>query len=357
MAGRDQLLTKTADLLRHSFWLEAAVAVVLAAGLGLFVPAVDRWLDLDVPLLAFGGGTASSVLETIATVAMAVAGISFSVIMVAFTLASQQHGPRVLPTFQADRLSHTVLALFLGTFMYCLVVLARIRSDAEGAPELAVTVAIALAALSFGFFIAFIHHVVRMLQISDIIRRIAEDGRHAIGRRFPDDLGAAPRDPQAAAARLVRRTAAAPTAVAGAARGGFLRDPESEIDGPPARNLAEWDRLCARRRCVAIGGLDAHESGLRLARRLHTPFSNLRFLRYLRTHVLCERPPARELEVDRAQIFDALAEGRCYLGMDALGSPKGFRLWAEGPSGRVEMGGERRPASGRSAPCFPASPS
>ena len=33
-----------------------------------------------------------------------------------------------------------------------------------------------------------------------------------------------------------------------------------------ARNLDEWDRLCARRRCVALGGVDAHQVGIRVAR-------------------------------------------------------------------------------------------
>ena len=31
-----------------------------------------------------------------------------------------------------------------------------------------------------------------------------------------------------------------------------------------ARNLDEWDRLCARRRCVALGGVDAHQVGIRV---------------------------------------------------------------------------------------------
>jgi uncharacterized membrane protein len=108
MAERRQPLTRTRDELLRSFWLEASIAFLAGTALGLALPGVDGWLDLDVPLLNFGGGTASSVLETIATVSLTVAGISFSVIMVAFTLASQQHGPRVLPTFQADHLSHAV---------------------------------------------------------------------------------------------------------------------------------------------------------------------------------------------------------------------------------------------------------
>ncbi len=120
----------------------------------------------------------------------------------------------------------------------------------------------------------------------------------------------------------------------------FMRDPERQIDGPPRRNLAQWDRLCARRRTVGIGGLDAHQSGLRIGDRVLSPFPNERYFGYLRTHVLCHRPPSGRLEEDRREVYGALAEGRCYLAADALAPASGFRFWAHGSQGRVEMGGE-----------------
>ena len=120
----------------------------------------------------------------------------------------------------------------------------------------------------------------------------------------------------------------------------FMRRPEDALDGPPARNLREWDRLCASRRCVGIGGLDAHESGLRLGGRVLSPFRNLRYFRFLRTHVLLEGPPRAELEPDRDAVYGALAEGRCYLAMDWAADPKGFGFWAEGAPGRLEMGAQ-----------------
>ena len=121
----------------------------------------------------------------------------------------------------------------------------------------------------------------------------------------------------------------------------FMRHPELACVGPPTVNLARWDRICTRRRCVAIGGLDAHQSGLRLGGRVLSPFPNRRFFRFLRTHVLCAEPPVGELVADRERVYSALREGRCYLGADLLGSPKGFEYWAEGPAGElVPMGGE-----------------
>ena len=120
----------------------------------------------------------------------------------------------------------------------------------------------------------------------------------------------------------------------------FLRNPESCLDGPPARNLAEWDRLCQRRRTVAIGGLDAHETGVRIGRRVLSPLPNRRMFGLLRTHVLCVGAPTGRLEEDRERVYQALSEGRCYLAVDALAEPKGFAFWAEGSEGRLDIGGE-----------------
>jgi hypothetical protein len=129
----------------------------------------------------------------------------------------------------------------------------------------------------------------------------------------------------------------------------FVRWPERELTGPPAENLREWDRICTRRRCVGIGGVDAHASGLRLAGRALTPFPHRRVFRFLRTHVLLDRAPSGRLEDDRHAVYTALGRGRCYVAMDWLADPRGFSFAADG----VEMGGEteaRRMTLGASAP-------
>jgi PHP domain-containing protein len=101
----------------------------------------------------------------------------------------------------------------------------------------------------------------------------------------------------------------------------FLATPERVVERPPARNLAEWDRLGARRRVVGIGGIDAHQIGIRVRGRVP-----LRLMAYhrsfalLRTHVLIEGEPSV------AAVYEAMRGGRCYLALDHLGSPKGFEF-------------------------------
>jgi hypothetical protein len=121
----------------------------------------------------------------------------------------------------------------------------------------------------------------------------------------------------------------------------MLAAPQSIIGRPPERNLREWDRLCRTRRVVGIGGLDAHQFGVRVAGRVPLRLmSYARSFRQLHTHVLCAGAPTRELEHDRALVYDALREGRCYIAVDALAPARGFGFWADGPDGRVEMGAE-----------------
>src|SRR4051812_4796364 len=89
--------------------------------------------------------------------------------------------------------------------------------------------------------------------------------------------------------------------------------PQRAIEGPPADNLREWDRLCQARRVVAIGGLDAHQFGLRVGGRVPLrAMSYKRTFEQLHTHVLIDQPPTHDLAADRARVYEALREGRCY---------------------------------------------
>jgi hypothetical protein len=127
----------------------------------------------------------------------------------------------------------------------------------------------------------------------------------------------------------------------------WLREPEAAVaNGPPADHLRRWDRLSARRRVPAIGGLDGHQPGIRVRGRVHSPLSHTRTFDLLRTHLLCDRPLTGELQSDRATILRALAAGAAWLTCPFVAPADGARLWAERADGqRIELGGEA--AAGR----------
>jgi hypothetical protein len=122
----------------------------------------------------------------------------------------------------------------------------------------------------------------------------------------------------------------------------FVVAPQRVLDHPPARNVEAWERLCRTRRVVALGGLDAHQLGKRIGPVVPVRLmAYRRSFRFIRTHVLCDQAPARDLERDRALVFGALREGHCYVAVDSIAPARGFRfeagdlpMGAEAPAGR-----------------------
>jgi hypothetical protein len=112
----------------------------------------------------------------------------------------------------------------------------------------------------------------------------------------------------------------------------MILTPQRAIGGPPEGNLREWDRLCQVRRVAAIGGLDAHQFGVRIAGRVPLRLMGYaRAFKQLHTHVLVAEGLTGELEHDRALVFDALREGRCYIANDQVADARGFAFWADAP--------------------------
>jgi hypothetical protein len=121
----------------------------------------------------------------------------------------------------------------------------------------------------------------------------------------------------------------------------FIATPHRVLDHPPESNVREWDRLCSLRKMTAIGGLDAHQVGIRVG-----PVVPLRLMsyrrsfRHMRTHVLCEEALTGDLDHDRDQVYSALRAGRCYIAVDSVSPARGFGFWATSPTGAVPMGSE-----------------
>jgi PHP domain-containing protein len=125
-----------------------------------------------------------------------------------------------------------------------------------------------------------------------------------------------------------------------------LRSPERVLDGPPRRHLREYDALTRRRVLVGIGGLDAHQPGLRLRDRVWSVMPNERWFGMLRTHILLERPPDPEPRSAVTAVLDAVRRGSCFLARVDIADPRGFRFSAGRDDGaRLRMGGQA-PAGG-----------
>ncbi len=182
--------------MRSSFWFVPAVIVVGAVGLAAGLITLDVTVELHVekrwPLI-FGSGAsgARGLLSSVAGSMITVAGVVFSITIVALALTSSQYTSRVLRNFMRDRMNQVVLGVFVGIFAYCLVVLRTIRDGDEGAfvPSLAVLGGLVLAFVGIGYLIFFIHHISMSIQASSIIAAAAEETTAAVDHLFPKELG------------------------------------------------------------------------------------------------------------------------------------------------------------------------
>lgn len=182
--------------LRGSLWfvpsLLLAASVSLALALIELQPLLPPDLAQTFPRL-FGAGAegARGMLTAIATSMATVAGVVFSVTIVALSLTASQYSPRVLRNFMSDRPTQVVLGAFVAVFGYCLVVLRTIRGQDEGAfvPSLAVLGGVLMAFVGVGLLIYFIHHVASAIQVTYIVARIAGDTAASIDRLFPQQVG------------------------------------------------------------------------------------------------------------------------------------------------------------------------
>ena len=170
----------------------AGVAIALALVSVTLDEPMTEWLELNLGWTFTGGAEgASAVLGIIAGSMITIAGVVFSMTLVALSLASSQLGPRLLRTFMRDTTTQVVLGTFIATFLYCLLVLRTIRRVEEVAfvPHLSVTLGVLLAVVSVGVLIYFIHHVSISIQANEIAARISKELIERIDDLFPDDIG------------------------------------------------------------------------------------------------------------------------------------------------------------------------
>lgn len=116
--------------------------------------------------------------------------------------------------------------------------------------------------------------------------------------------------------------------------------PPWSIIAPFPETLARWDALLASgRKVVAIGNSDAHAMRFTLykvLRRTVFPYDHL--FRAVNTHLLVDRPLDRDIGRARAQLYQALAGGHCFVGYDLIGSTRGFNFTAACGDRQVIMG-------------------
>ncbi|KJR96439.1 MAG: hypothetical protein VR65_28350 [Desulfobulbaceae bacterium BRH_c16a] len=184
------------DRIRSSFWFLPVImsggAMALASVTIVLDGPITDWFRMALGWKFSGGAEgASAVMATVTGSMITIAGVVFSMILVALTLTSSQLGPRLLRNFMRDTTTQVVLGTFVATFLYCLLVLRTIKREDEGAfvPHLSVTLGVLFAVVSVGVLIYFIHHVSVSIQANEIVAKVGLELIEGIDQLFPERTG------------------------------------------------------------------------------------------------------------------------------------------------------------------------
>lgn len=169
--------------------------VLLAAGLVYAerrYPTLTEILSRTGWITGLDADAAQLILATIAGSMMTTVSVVFSVLVMALSLASLQFSPRILRGFMADRPTQHTLGVFVGTFLYCLVVLGTVRDEpAPFVPGISVGVAMLLAAGDLVWLVYFIHHISHGIHANFIAERVGNETISIIDEEFPTSVGRA----------------------------------------------------------------------------------------------------------------------------------------------------------------------
>ncbi len=192
-------LLKWLQDVRASYWFVPACLTLGAIALAALMHWVDTTLNLETVIDTewFGAPQpdgVQSVLNVIAGSVLGVAGVTFSITMVAVSFASANFGPRLIENFMRDRGNQFTLGIFIGTFVYSLLVLRTVHGGVESGadqqidafiPYFSILTALLLTLISVAALIYYIHHVPETINVSNIAADIGGRLRASLDDRFP----------------------------------------------------------------------------------------------------------------------------------------------------------------------------
>jgi uncharacterized membrane protein len=171
-------------------WIRRSLFFVPVTGvlIGIVGAAATVWIDSrldlqagDVPLgVTSTVDSARAVLSTVAGATISFAAIAFSISLLIIQQASSQFSPRVVHTLFRDPFNKRVMALVMGTFTYCLVVLRSVRASADAGgdaviPNLSVALAVVLGIATIISIVAFLNHSAHSMDVSQILERVENE--------------------------------------------------------------------------------------------------------------------------------------------------------------------------------------
>ncbi len=117
--------------------------------------------------------TAQTMLSTLITGIISLMALSFSMVMVVLSQASNTISPKVIQGLVTEKEHQFVLGNQLGTIIYCLVLLLLLRQkELFIIPSFTILMSVLLGIWSMCLFVFFIHSISQSIQITNIVKNI-----------------------------------------------------------------------------------------------------------------------------------------------------------------------------------------
>ncbi|MCA1029460.1 DUF2254 domain-containing protein [Bacillus timonensis] len=180
--------------IRSSFWYLPCLYGFVALLLGIFSIKIDFYLSSQHELyhllpdvLLSDIDLAQTILSSISASLLTMTTITFSTILVVLTTYLSQFSPRTLQNFITDHSTQRVLGIFVGGFIYSIVLLLLLKETDEQNLFFAPSFAVAIAIICLLVFIFFIHHVTSWIQVSNLIHDITSRTIQTIEKGYQND--------------------------------------------------------------------------------------------------------------------------------------------------------------------------
>lgn len=173
---------------RGSYWFVPLLYGITSILLVIVSTFADKWFigsfKESLPsILLTNSSIAKELYGSLVTAILTMTTISFSVIMVVLTTYSTQFSPRTLQDFMRSKMTHHVLGVYCFGFIFALLNLVLVgKGNTFLGPIFMVSIAIA----SLAFFIYFIHHSARGLQVNNLVGKLRKDATRVIRDAFKE---------------------------------------------------------------------------------------------------------------------------------------------------------------------------
>ncbi|WP_158001603.1 DUF2254 domain-containing protein [Metabacillus indicus] len=166
---------------KSNFWITPAAYAVLFFILAILSMSADRFLAARgyfsyVPSIFLTDKELShTILSATSTSLLTMTTITFSSVLVVLTTFLANFSPRTMHNFNTDSKIQRVLGVFVGGYIYSLVLLNQVRENETSNDFIVPTLAILVAFLCVGMFVFLIHHMTEWIKVGNVISNITKE--------------------------------------------------------------------------------------------------------------------------------------------------------------------------------------